>query len=300
MPMAEWDVPFLLKSPEGEIKINEPQGGTGDAANDLYLLDETKCTVGISTLRTLSDDSPQSDGAIFHRSFKSFEVMNLDVEFWQGPEGETAASEREPACGADRARMLDNLMAHLNALVDPELADLEGGNCQIRWDPSAGDDRMLNQIRLLTWPQETIENPVFSLGFELDSPFPYSMDVSEQTTDIDATVVVTNAGTTDFFPVFRIHGPFSSFSLQNVETLLFFDYDASFPGAAAVAAGHYAEVNTFGNTVFLDGNGANLMAGIDVTISDFWTLIRGAQELSYTSDNALSSCEMLWNNAWAT
>lgn len=293
--MAEWSIPFTLKTPKGTLKFNTGQGGSGVNANDLYLFDEAKCHAGLASLRTQNDDSPQSDGAIFHRSFKSYYVASLDVELWLGAPGSA-----DPACEADRVRMLDNLMLHVNALVDPELADLEAGNCQFKWDPSGAiPARMMNQVRLLTWPQETLETPLMTLAFELESPFPYTMDVAETVTVIDASETVTNLGTTDFFPVFKVHGPVSQFSIQNATDLMFIDYDAALPGAVAIAGGHYAEIDTFHNTIFLDGNGANLMAGLDVATSDFWQLVVGANSLSYTSDNVLSSCEMLWNNAWA-
>jgi hypothetical protein len=240
---------------------------------------------------------PQGDGAIFDRQFKSFYEVTLDgTQFWVGG---TDHSDRDPACGADRVRMLDNLMRHLNALVDPALADLEAGLCRLAWNPSgAGDDRMINRIRLRTWPAQTIEVPVYAVGFSFATPFPYAMDVTEHDTTVGASTTVVNPGTAAFYPVFRIHGACNSFTLSNVSSGLDIHYDSTLPGGAAIAGGHYVEIDTFRNTVFLDGSGANRMASIDVPATDFWQLLVGSNELSFTSDGS-ATCEMLWNPAWA-
>lgn len=295
MPLAEWDVPFLVTSPRGTLKLNEPQGGSGANKDDLYLLDESKCRAGISALRTTNHDKPQDDGAYLHRIFKSYSVITLEAELWVG-----AVGDAEPACDADRVRMLDNLMDHIDGLLDPAQALIDSGQTKIQWSPTgAAHDRMLNRVKTLTWPTEVITNPVMAVDFELHSPIPYAMDVNEQVSAIAPAITIVNGGTTAFHPVFRVHGPVGQFSIENIVPGLFINYDENLPGAVPIASGHYAEIATFGNTIFLDGSSTNLMAGLDVQTSDFWKLLRGSNDLAYTSDNVLSSCEMLWNVAWA-
>ncbi len=122
---------------------------------------------------------------------------------------------------------------------------------------------------------------------------------------ITATTALTNAGTVNFYPVFKVNGPFTAFTLRNNSVLdsqgnpLDIVYDGNLPGAQSVAGGHYAEIDTFRNTVYLDGNLANLKPGINILFSDFWWLQPGTNNVRFESDSGTASVDVLWQAAYA-
>lgn len=290
MACVEWNIPFTLKTPQGELDLNV-------ALEDslfCFLMRPQACSMQVDHLRVTTDDVGQGDGGIPHPTWRSFYTVKLGLEYWVGESPEA----RVPACEHDRRAMHDLLMLHLNSLVRPSLSDIESGNTQLFWTPSTSsslDDRLVNRITLVQYgpAQDDGENSVF-VEFELRSEFPYAMDKTELQTDYDiGSYTIDNIGTADFYPVFRVPGEIEAFTLENETLGLQFNYDGQQPGAQVIGGGEYLEIDTFRNTAFLNGNGADLLAGVDIPSSDFWWLAPG--------DNAVifdTPVTVFWQPAW--
>jgi hypothetical protein len=148
--------------------------------------------------------------------------------------------------------------------------------------------------------------PPPTVTFTLDSQYPYAQDLNQTRTPCADGVLVNidNTGSADYLPVFLVNmlnGAVSAlavhnFQIQNLTTGYQFIYDDALPGADPISAGgHYAEINTFKNTIYLDGSGANLKAGVDELNSEYFGLQVGTNSLLITG------CDMdvLWAPAWS-
>jgi hypothetical protein len=290
---VEWDIPFVLSTPAGNLPLNGQDSTTGG----FYLLDQSKCSSS-RDMRVVRDDIPQESGEILHPHFTAGYVANLYVELW-----ETEGSEGKPACGALLVDMWDRLMLHLNSILgDMPLLDANG---RLYWTPTGHADRMLNNIRILALPIPTRDEQGFvSATFSVLSEFPYVWDAAETNTDITSGATVDNAGSADFYPVMKVHGPTNDFTITNESIVdqngdpLELVYNASLPGASSIASGHYVELVFFRNTAYLDGNQDNLKKGIDVASSDFFPLVPGDNVLTVSGYTG-ALIEMLWQNAYA-
>ncbi len=67
------------------------------------------------------------------------------------------------------------------------------------------------------------------------------------------------------------------------------------PGANAIPGGHYAELDCFGNTFYLDGNQANQDAGISQLESEYFVLVPGDNDITIAG----ATTDVLWQAAWA-
>lgn len=267
-----------LLTPRGSLQFNVESG-------DRYMVVASGSSVAW-TVRGGHDDVPQAHGSIVHPKFRTGLTLTVAVEFWTG----IGPAEGAPACGEDLDRMHQTLMLHLNELDDADSA---------RWfwlPENYGDLRLIDNIRIASVEPITFPSEQAQMSFSVESPFPYAIDFTEQQTAIPdvGSVTVTNLGTTEVWPVFRVLGPTSLFVLSSNTLGQQLVYDASRPGAAAIAAGDYAEIDFFRNTIYLNGDQANLKAGIDVETSDFFTLVPGANDVSLSGATAT----MLWNHAW--
>lgn len=301
----DYTVPFLLTTPTPggstrTLDINSivtlDSGLTG-----YFVLDNLSCTSGAS-MRVARDDLPQASGEIKHQHYKAGYEMHLRVEMW-----ETIGEAGKPAWRELLDQMCDLLQLHLNSIVgeDP-LLDADG---RIQWTPDGVGvvDRMLNPIRLLEPPIFSNDGALTTVTFAVLSDRPYAWDAPETTTTItgSATSTLTNDGTAPFYPVVKVHGPFTTFTLRNNTVLdlngqpLALIYDSSLPGAHSVGPGHYIEIDFWRNTVYLDGNVSNYKAGIDIAASDFWPISPGANAIQMTGGFTGTSTDILWQNAWA-
>jgi hypothetical protein len=141
--------------------------------------------------------------------------------------------------------------------------------------------------------------------FTVDSQYPYAEDLTQTRTALANGVQTTihNGGTAEFLPVFqanRLNGatggsPVTDFTIDNAATGEQFVYSSSLPGAGPIPGGHYAEIDCFGETIFEDGNGADLDAGVDELNSLYPRLVTGDNDITVTGCNA----DILWQNAWA-
>lgn len=299
MVTVEWDVPFILSSPYGDLPFNT-LASNGTTPVGYYLLDSTACMAGTAR-RVTRTNIAQAGGEITHKKYRSGYAMELTAQLW-----ETSGIDGKPAEKSVLREMADFLMLHLNAL------DNEDG--RIRWAPSGANERMLDRVRMLgpsidgagssvsVVVSKDAATPLRTVTFALLSPFPYAMDYAEIDTPIadGASVALDNIGNSEFWPVIKVHGPTSAFSLINNDVLgddgeaLQIVYDATLPGAVPIESGHYAEIDCFRNTVYLDGDGANLKPGIDILQSDFWPLVPGSNTITVGAN-----IDILWQSAYA-
>jgi phage-related protein len=267
MPGIEWNVASSLTTPEGTLDLED------GAALDGYVHEADSCDAGL-TVRSTVENIPQGDGDLIHSRFKGGYVLRLSWQLWDGG---------SIALGTTRREMYEELLLHLNALMNAD--------GRYRWTPTGGsDDRILDGLRLLEWPDPAVvQDSLKRVTVALDTRYPYALDLTEVDVVVAGSGTVTNDGNVPYFPVIEVAGPFTAFTLTN-ETVVDDDgnplqivYDDSLPGAAAVASGHVAEITTFGGgKAYLDGSGANLKKGIDVTASEFFPLAVGDNTITLT------------------
>lgn len=267
---GEWaEIPFVLTSPYGSLVLN-------DTAGLRYVLIPSGCDMG-APLRVTKDNVPQGNGSILHRRFEEGYQCQLTMMFWR---------DKKPACGEDLVIMLDELNKHARGLLNA--ADNQG---RLAWLPSGlSEYRMLDDIRLLERVQ--VQAPSDGRGtvasFAVDTAYPYAQDLTQQSTALNATL--TNTGTVAYWPVVKVFGATSSWTLQNVTT----GKQLVYSGTAIPGGGQYVEIDMFRNTMYLNGSGANLISSLNMLTSDFFPLEIGANVLTIAGATAT----VLWAPAY--
>ena len=277
--IADWTVPFSLTSAlysGTPLPINQLIPNVG-----YYFLRQDGCQLR-NTVRAQKTDIPQADGAILHRRYVSGMEMDLAIQLW--------STVNEIACDAVQQTMLDTLMGYLFNLINA--GDNQG---RISWLPhGAGDQRMLDDIRLFTYPTVTSVSTGkggIEVAVGVDCALPYAESLTPTITTLSTSVNVTNLGNRSTYPVFRIYGP--AWSLYNLTTGYRLEFDSSLPGCPPVVG--YVEFDTLRNTAYLNGNDKNMKPGIDPTFSDFFMLAPGVNNLSLQGGTG----EVEFNSAWA-
>ena len=284
--MIEWSIPFLLTSPRGTLKFNQVEDVTGG----IFVLDPTKC-LAKATIRATFDQIPQASGTILHREYREGYVMTL-----AGVMMETADKF---ACGSLLREMWDVLGLHLNALQCEFTTDENDVvNRRIQWTPTDyGQDRILTDIRLNEDPTPA-QDTWTTFAFSVHSPLPYAVDQTQTTTSFgDASqITITNPGNAAVYPVVKVYGAASAFTYSNLTYDFDMIYDDSLPGAIAIPGGDWGTFGHFANNVFLNDDQDNLIAGVDIQLSDFFPLMPG--------DNAVridgAAMDVIWNAGWRT
>lgn len=286
MSIVEWDVPFDLVTPEGTLEFNV-------GAADIYRLRKEGCQA-VAQIRATKDNIPQFSGSILHKRFKTGYEVQLQLVYW-----DTCA---DTACDGTAVQMHDLLMKHLESILDAD--------GRLIWEPTGLATRFFESIRWLGEVTTDAQTGVLTVGFRVDSPFPYALDFTQNTNTFDDTDTLVNGGSAEMFPVIQVYAGSSAcpgFVLTNLDNLddqgvaKEIVFDADLPGAANIPAGQYIEFDTFRNTVYLNGDGANYKPGIDVEESDFWGLVVGSNEITIDGDgtNPAPTVVILWQNAWA-
>lgn len=299
MPNLEWDAAMTIVSPylPAGLDLNTvlPLAGRDNAFFFMVRPDGYQIVPG--KFRSVVDSVSQADGSSLEPPFIDGLVATIKVAYWVEPRGSDKAS-RAPACGDDLRLMNQTLMGVLNSLrvwtTDPN------NDQRYLWTPTglAGARRMLTDV-LMTgqWPTPDQSNePEVSVTFQLGTPFPYAIDLTEVDVVITdgSTDVVTNAGNAAQQPVMRIAGPTTAFTITNSTTGQLIVYDSTRPGGTAITGGHYAEIDTFQGSIFLDGDGADLSASLDPAQTDMFPLQPGAQTIGIDG----ADLTILTNNAW--
>lgn len=292
---VEWDIPHELQTPAGNLVLGTPDAGTGRC----YLIHPDGYEMG-PTLRVTNDNKSQADGAVLHPRYKTGTVVMMTVSYAVFALPLNAhTKDYEPACGAVLRAMDDALMEVLDSI-----RELTTSAQRLLWTPTGfGGDKMLDDVQVLAWPVASRDGPETLQTFSLESPWPYGITATQDDTTINngSTVAVPNAGTTDTYPVFKVYGaPSTAFTITDVDTGLKIVYDGTRPGAIAVpGAGNYAEIDTFRGTIFLNGSSTDLIAGVDPTQTDFFTITKGGDSLSLTGAGGGAVLHVLSNSAWA-
>ncbi len=260
-------------------------------SSGIYLVDQGGCDFHID-VRSTTDNVPQADGSILHTRFLTGVTIPMTIQLWE--------TRNELAChGELLVEMLDNLSGALRSLLNA--GDNEG---RLAYQVDGQNDRMVDDVRLLVYPTFT-PGPPPTVTFTIDSRYPYAQDLTQQRTTFLNGVPqsIDNTGTAGYWPVFQVNraagvtntAAVNDFTIQNITTGIDFVYSSSNPGADPISAGgHYAEIDTFGNTIYLDGDGADLAAGITELESDYWPLVTGENDIVITG----CDMDMLWAPAW--
>lgn len=273
-----WSDPFALISPLGTLNLNALIADVGT-----FTVMPAASSCG-NDLRIPKRSVPGGDGDIFQRRFKHGYAMSLALLL-------------RPADGDDdfagRQAMFDLLVSHLDAVLD--------GSGRVAWTPAGADARMLDECSLFVpatpgnWDQNGVLKTV---AFGVESPFPYAISNTQTSTDIadgdSETISMDGTVYRGVFPVFKVFAS-TSFTITNVTTGKVISWDSSRPGAAAITGGDYGEIDCFRGAMYLNGDGANLSAGFDLTVTDFITLVPGDNEIAVAG----ADVTMLWNHGFA-
>lgn len=273
-----WEVPFILRSTTlGDLNINQDLLG-----NRRYQLVPAACDDRVP-LRVTRTPIPAADGMIPNERFTEGYLTTLAIQLY---------ADGGPACDSDLVEMTDDLMGWLRSMLN---MNNEG---RLLWTPDGHNQRMHLDVR---WNEEavwTLDDPGgFSrITFGLDTPYPYAMDAAQTTTAVTtAGATLNNTGNTKFWPVIKVYGPTSSFTIENTTTGEAIVYlGPSLPGGQSIGGGEYAEIDTFRNTIFLNGDEDDLAAGVVIEDSDFWGLEVGNNVLDSSGPNF----DVLWNIPW--
>lgn len=272
MPISDWTVSATLASVYGDLVLNAATG-------DRYLIDQSDSDMW-QDVRAQQLNVPQEDGSLIQERFFTGTRLKLAIQLWENG---------DPACDEALTRMVDTLMKHAASLLKA------ANSGRFLWDPAGDDVRMLDYMQLLARPQWAWADGARKATLNFDSPFPYAIDFTQILTNITGSTALDNVGNTTMFPVFKVNGASSAFTLSNDTTGLLISFDSALPGASAIPGGSYLEIDTFRNTAYLNGDGANYKPGIDVQASDFFGLVPGANVISISG---APSVDVLWQAAW--
>ena len=278
MPIVNYDGIWDLVTPQGTLSLNDPNGADG-----FYALIVEACQGGPGPVRATKMNVPQGNGSILRRRFFPGWEQTLTVEPWQDAD--------TPGCEAQVAvQMMDRLYRHLGSIL--EGGDLTG---RLIFNPGEGQPtRLLDELQLLSLPYPALAAGQARQTFVLDSPFPYALDYTQSDDVIDTTSsTLTNTGSAPMLPVVKVFGPTTTFTITNSTTNQTFAYDGAQPGASSIGGGDYAEIDMFRGSIWLNGDVANLFAGIDMDVTEFWALQPGVNAV--TTD---CYAEFLWQAAW--
>lgn len=271
--IGDWSKLKTLTTTAGNLTLNSATGRR-------YLALNENCQGG-APVRFNSDNMPQSDGALIYRQYLGGYAMRLAFALWDGD---------EPACGQVGQEMLDEIGEHIDALRNP------AGTSRIIWQPENMANRMLNEIRLSDTRVVTVTptdtEALIAVQFAVMSTFPYEMSESEGTPATLADGVpdtIDNVGNTSFWPVLRVDGPYSEFTIENLTTGDALVWDGPFIGTS-----EYVELDFFRGTAYLNGDEDNEIAGIDFLATNWWPLVPGGNYIQIDG----ASCDILWNSAW--
>ncbi len=290
-PVPSWAYPtvFELTNPfNGSMVFNE------QTSSGIYLAIQEGCDFQLA-VRSTTDNVPQSDGSILHHRFLTGSTLAMTLQLWE--------TRNDIPCETELlTEMLDELSGALRSLLNVE--DNQG---RLSWTVPGGDERMLDDVRLVVYPSFVVGPPP-TVTFTLDCRFPYAQNLTQELQPIadGTTETINNVGTAAYFPVIQINklnGALSgddvcafTITVENIEGTTQFNYDCTLPPGTGLNIGptHYAEMENFNNTLFLDGDGANLSPGISQLDSDYFSLAPGDNDV--TIDGA--DCDVLWAPAW--
>lgn len=269
--MIEFSRPITLYTDDGNLAFNADTG-------DRYLLIPEQCDAG-ADIRADYDDLPAADGAELHPGFASGYAVTFGLELLK---------DGHYAVGDERQQMYDNLQRALRAV--------RRSDGRLEWITSEEEHRILDNVRHFERLKAT-GGLLKSLTFMLRSRWPYAITSTEQDValvDGDPTTC-TNAGSATVYPVIVVDGPATDWTITNETTGETIEYDSGLTGAVTLGGGDTAEISCFRNTIYKNGDGANMLPGFVLPTSDFLTLVPGDNLV--TLDGADGTIK--FNNGWA-
>lgn len=289
MPIDDWMFPAEIITPLGTVKINDDTQVEG-----FFIQVPESCVGSVEAIRAEKYGIPNADGAYLRRRFTSGYGLKLTFLLCVGNNETPACRTTDPTV----TEMVDFLSKHLRAILN--------GGGRYLWTPAVTGNaqRLLDDLWMLTPPAVTVAGDWTSVSFDLDTRFPYAIDFEQQVASFsgsDDETVIVNGGTSPFWPVWKIYGPTDGFSIINLDTNEEIVFDADLPGASAIPGGSYLEIDTFRNTAYLNGSGANYLAGIDVTLTTFFPLEVGNNNILVTDDGSgggVPDVDLLYQDAW--
>lgn len=282
MPNIEFDIPMSIISPflPDGLLINQLVPSGESDTSYYFLVRPSGYQIVPGKFRSVIDSISQADGVSMQAPYIDGLVATMTVEYWESVSN--SIKNLALAC-AQTAREMDQLLLGvLNSLrvwtTDPNTMQ------RYEWTPTgAGSDRLLTNVLLTAWPTLALQDPPPGVQrtFSLGTPFPYAIDITEIDTVITdgGTAAITNAGNAAQSPVMRVAGPTTVFLITDEDSGQTVSYDGTRPGAVAIGSGHYAEIDFFQGSIFLDGDGADLVAGLDPTVTDLFLLEPGTNNI---------------------
>ena len=286
----------------GTLNFNQvlTAGSSGGVNNAVFIIDPDGYKI-VPTMRVTADNISQQDGSVLHPRFTSGLAATLKVRYAISQDGIYPATDEGggqvlPACNSDLRLMHEHLILHLQALLTASATP--NTSQRLIWFPTGlGDSRLLQAIQTLAWIDPVVggtgDDDFTYVTFQVESPFPYAIDGTQITTaltDGGGPVAIPNAGDSSFFPLIRVAGSTSAFTITKTATGEQVVYSGT-----AIAGGHYAEINFFDGTIFLDGDSTDLQASLDPTNTDFFQIAPGGSNIEIVGANAT----VLTNGAYA-
>lgn len=293
--VAAWDTkPFVLTNPfSGALAFNAV--GALSPGVGLFTLVGDACK-WLEAVRATTDNVPQGNGSIPHERFLTGVQVPLTIGMWEAP--------NVAACDAVLQAMLDLLSGSLRSLLNA--GDNEG---RLAWEIFGGAERMLDDVRLLVYgdyAQAKGSDAPFVTA-TLDSQFPYGQDLTQRSEPIEDSVptIISNTGSSEYMPVIQVNRldgvnggsavPAFTITRTHGADVVQFAFDSALPGSNPIPGGHYAEINCFANTIYLDGDSTNESPGIVMLDSDYFDLPPGDSTIEIDG----CDCDVLWAPAWA-
>lgn len=290
MPIDDWTWAGSLVTPQGTLILNDPSQAEGG-----FILEPASCVGSVEAIRAEKYGIPAADGSYLRTRYTSGYGLRLAIML-AVDDNETPAC---PTTSPTATEMNDTLARHLRSILN--------GGGRLVWTPAVtgGAQRLLDDLWLLTPPAVSNIGGFETLTFDCDTRYPYAIDFTQTVTEFtgsDFEQFLVNGGTSPFWPVWKIYGPSDGFSIVNVTTNeeIVYDKDLVSP-AQPIPAGSYLEIDTFRNTAYLNGSGANYLDGIDVTLTTFFPLAVGSNDILITDDGSgggVPDVDCLWQNAW--
>jgi hypothetical protein len=291
--IAEWEKEFTLTTDIGSLIFNFQ-----DPVDGFYILDKGGCEASVESIRAEKFGIPQADGSYLRKRFTTGYVVKLACEYWVDAQNSACAST-----SLTSREMNDVLMRHLRSILN--------GGGRLKWTPTGANTRIIDDLWLLSAPQLVEGDGFTGVQFVLDTRFPYAIDLTQTLTTFAVggdTHTLTNTGTSPFFPVWKIYagaspGKYVKITRQAADPAddlsIVFDSTLATPDLT-IPAGHYIEIDTFRETVYLDGDGANYKSTIDIEATDFFQLEVGDNLIVTTGDGSDSvlAVDCLWQPAW--
>lgn len=134
--------------------------------------------------------------------------------------------------------------------------------------------------------------------FVAANPFAYRYTEDDETIAFGGSVFVPNIGLAETWPIMRVHGPISAFTLANLNS----GFQLEWFSNTEISVGHFIEVNMYNETMYQDGDQNNELAGMLDAPSDFWAVAAGGAPVQFVGTSSgtggSATCDVLSNAAW--